>query len=136
MEQNREWDEKEVEETSHRIALAAIKYGMLSQDPNKPIVFSMEDWLVSEGDTGTYLVYAYVRIRSIGRQVALSVHYQIDFSLLDHPNEKLLMRRMLDFERVVWKSGELFKPSLLARYLYELCRDFSRSYGTCSVKHS
>ena len=136
VEQNREWDEKEVEETSHRIALAAIKYGMLSQDPNKPIVFSMEDWLVSEGDTGTYLVYAYVRIRSIGRQVALSVHDQIDFSLLDHPNEKLLMRRMLDFERVVWKSGELFKPSLLARYLYELCRDFSRAYGSCSVKHA
>ena len=79
VEQNREWDEKEVEETSHRIALAAIKYGMLSQDPNKPIVFSMEDWLVSEGDTGTYLVYAYVRIRSIGRQVALSVNDQIDF---------------------------------------------------------
>ena len=82
VEQNREWDEKEVEETSHRIALAAIKYGMLSQDPNKPIVFSMEDWLVSEGDTGTYLVYAYVRIRSIGRQVALYVNDQIDFSLL------------------------------------------------------
>ena len=57
VEQNREWDEKEVEETSHRIALAAIKYGMLSQDPNKPIVFSMEDWLVSEGDTGTSLLY-------------------------------------------------------------------------------
>ena len=83
VEQNREWDEKEVEETSHRIALAAIKYGMLSQDPNKPIVFSMEDWLVSEGDTDLSCL-RYVRIRSIGRQV-VSVHDQID-SLLDHPN--------------------------------------------------
>ena len=135
-EQSLEWGTTEVEETAHRIALAAIKYGMLSQDPNKPIVFSMEDWLVSEGDTGTYLVYAYVRIRSIGRQVALDVGDQIDFALLEHPNEKLLMRRMLDFESIVWKSGEQFKPSLLARYLYELCRDFSKAYGTCSVKHA
>lgn len=135
-EQSRTWKKEEVEKTAHQIALGAIKYGMLSQDPNKPIVFSMEDWLVSEGDTGTYLVYAYVRIRSIGRQVELDVTDQIDFSLLVHANEKLLMRRMLNFDRVVWKSGEQFKPSLLARYLYELCRDFSKAYGTCSVKHA
>ena len=49
VEQNREWDDKEAEETSHRIALAAIKYGMLSQDPNKLIVFSM----VSRGTLAT-----------------------------------------------------------------------------------
>ena len=135
-EQRESWDEKQIGETARRIALAAIRYGMLSQDSNKPIVFSMEDWLVSEGDTGTYLVYAYVRIRSITRQVDRSVTDQVEFSLLTHPNEKLLMRRMIDFDRVVWKAGEQFKPSLLARYLYELCRDFSRAYGTCSVKHA
>ena len=78
----------------------------------------------------------YIRSETCLRKDDLSVNDKIDFSLLDHPNEKLLMRRMLDFERVVWKSGELFKPSLLARYLYALCRDFSRAYGTCSVKHA
>ena len=135
-EHRHEWSKKELEETAQQIAVAAIKYGMLNQDSNKQIVFSMEDWLVSEGDTGTYLVYAYVRIRSIARQVDKSVTDQVEFSLLTHPNEKLLMLRMIDFDGVVWKAGEQFKPSLLAHALYGLARDFSRAYTTCSVKHA
>ncbi len=131
-----DWRREEIEETAHRVAVAAIKYGMLNQDPNKPIVFSMEDWLVSEGNTGTYLVYAYVRIRSIGRRVSRDVCDSVDFSLLSHPNEKLLLRRIMDFNRVAWKAGEQFRPSLVARFLYELSKVFSKTYSTCSVKHA
>ena len=78
----KDWSIKELDETSQKIAVAAIKYGMLNQDSNKNIVFSMDDWLVSEGDTGTYLVYAYVRIRSIGRKISREVSPDVDFSLL------------------------------------------------------
>ena len=109
---------------------------MLNQDPNKQIVFSMDDWLVSEGDTGTYMIYAYVRIRSIGRQVPGKVSAEVDFSLLVHPNEKKLLRQMLDFNRTVYNSGEQYRPSLLAQMLYEFYKDFSRAYNTCSVKHA
>ena len=87
-EHSKDWSRKELDDTSHKIAVAAIKYGMLNQDSNKNIVFSMDDWLVSEGDTGTYLVYAYVRIRSIGRKISREVSPDVDFSLLKHPNEK------------------------------------------------
>ncbi len=66
-EHRQDWSRKELDETAQKIAVAAIKYGMLNQDSNKQIVFSMDDWLVSEGDTGTYMIYAYVRIRSISR---------------------------------------------------------------------
>ena len=84
----------------------------------------MDDWLVSEGDTGTYLVYAYVRIRSICRQISREVVADVDFSLLAHPNEKKLLRQMLDFNRTVFKSGKQYRPSLLARMLYEFSKDF------------
>ena len=116
--------------------MAAIKYGMLSQDSNKEIVFSMKEWLISEGDTGTYLVYAYVRIRSIVRQVSQRVRTDIDYSLFSHPDEKKLLRQMLNFNRIVFNSGEQFRPSLLARMLYEFSKDFSRAYNSCSVKHA
>ena len=135
-EHRQEWSKKELEETAQKIAVAAIKYGMINQDSNKQIVFSMDDWLVSEGDTGTYLVYAYVRIRSICRQISCEVVADVDFSLLAHPNEKKLLRQMLDFNRTVFKSGEQYRPSLLARMLYEFSKDFSRAYNTCSVKHA
>jgi len=126
----------ELEETAHKIALAAIKYGMLSQDTNKQIVFSMNDWLISEGDTGTYLVYAYVRIKSILKQVTRKMSIEIDFSLLSHPDEKKLLRQMLDFNRIVYNAGEQFRPSLLARMMYEFSKDFNRAYKTCSVKNA
>ena len=131
-----EWPDEEIEETSRKVAVAALKYGMLAQDPAKQIVFSMEDWLKTEGDTGTYLVYAYVRICSIVRQLGIKPSAAVDCSLLCHPNEKALSRRLLDFNRVVWSAGEQFKPSLLAHALYGLARDFSRTYTTCSVKHA
>ena len=135
-EHRKEWSRKELDETSQKIAVAAIKYGMLNQDSNKNIVFSMDDWLVSEGDTGTYLVYAYVRIRSIGRKISRKVSPDVDFSLLTHPNEKKLLRQLLDFNKTVFNAGEQFRPSLLARMLYEFSKDFSRAYNTCSVMHS
>ena len=131
-----DWSKRELDETAQKIAVAAIKYGMLNQDSNKQIVFSMEDWLISEGDTGTYLVYAYVRIRSICRQISRDVVADVDFSLLVHPNEKKLLRKMLDFNNIVFKSGEEFRPSLISRMLYEFSKDFSRAYKTCSVKHA
>ena len=135
-EHRKEWSRKELNETSQKIAVAAIKYGMLNQDSNKNIVFSMDDWLVSEGDTGTYLVYAYVRIRSIGRKISRKVSPDVDFSLLTHPNEKKLLRQMLDFNKTVFNAGEQFRPSLVARMLYEFSKDFSRAYNTCSVMHA
>ena len=135
-EHRQDWSRKELDETAQKIAVGAIKYGMLNQDSNKQIVFSMDDWLVSEGDTGTYMIYAYVRIRSIGRQVPREVSAEVDFSLLVHPNEKKLLRQMLDFNRTVYNSGEQYRPSLLARMLYEFSKDFSRAYNTCSVKHA
>ena len=135
-EHRKDWSRKELDETSQKIAVAAIKYGMLNQDSNKNIVFSMDDWLVSEGDTGTYLIYAYVRIRSIGRKISRKVSADVDFSLLSHPNEKKLLRQMLDFNKTVFNAGEQFRPSLLARMLYEFSKDFSRAYNTCSVMHA
>ncbi len=135
-EHRQDWSRKELDETAQKIAVAAIKYGMLNQDSNKQIVFSMDDWLVSEGDTGTYMIYAYVRIRSICRQVPREVSAEVDFSLLVHPNEKKLLRQMLDFNHTVFNSGEQYRPSLLAQMLYEFSKDFSRAYNTCSVKHA
>jgi len=135
-EHRKDWSNQELEDTAQKIAVAAIKYGMLSQDSNKDIVFSMKEWLISEGDTGTYLVYAYVRIRSIVRQISHRVKTDIDYSLFAHPDEKKLLRQMLDFNRIVFNSGEQYRPSLLARMLYEFSKDFSRAYNSCSVKHA
>ena len=135
-----EWSTEEIEETARRIAVAAIRYGMVKQDAGRPIVFAMEDWLVSEGDTGTYLCYAYTRIQSILRQVrearGLEPDATADPALLTHENERVLIRALYDFNGVVLRAAENMRPNLVANALFQLSKDFSRAYATCSVMHA
>ncbi len=135
-----EWDEAEIEETARRIAVAAIRYGMVKQDPSRSIVFNLEDWLVSEGDTGTYLCYATTRIASVLRQVAqargLEPDAGADLNLLVHENERALLRGLHDFNRVAQRAARQLRPNLVANALFSLCKDFSRAYTTCSVLHA
>ena len=135
-----DWSDEEIEETARRIAVAAIRYGMVKQDPARSIVFNMEDWLVSEGNTGTYLCYAHTRIVSVLRQVAegrgISPGPGADTALLAHDNERALIRALHDFNRVAARAAETLRPNLVANALYQLCQRFSRAYTTCSVLHA
>ncbi len=132
------WEDSEIQETSRLVASASVKYGMLNQAPNKLIVFSMEDWLRSEGETGSYLIYTYVRIQSILRKVApVSLNQDEDiFSHLTHVHEQSLIRKLSLFNEVVFSAGETFRPSLLARYLFETAKKFNRAYQTCPVQNA
>ncbi|MEE8394444.1 MAG: arginine--tRNA ligase [bacterium] len=131
-----DWDEREIEETTRRVAVAAIRYGMVKQDPAKSIVFNLEDWLQSEGDTGTYLCYAYTRIMSVLARVAAKPDPTADFALLAHPHERMLLRELYDFNRVVQLAARGLRPNLLAGALFQIAKEFSRTYRTCSVLHA
>jgi arginyl-tRNA synthetase len=129
-----EWPEQEIAETARRIAVAAIRYGMVKQDPGRAIVFNLEDWLVSEGDTGTYLCYAYTRIQSVLRNAGdLAVDPHADFALLTQDTERRVIRQIHEFNRVVGQAGGQLRPNLLANYLFQLCKEFSRAYVTSPV---
>ena len=135
-----EWPEEEIEETTRRIAVAAIRYGMVKQDPSKSIVFNLEDWLVSEGDTGTYLCYAYTRIQSILRRVAdedgLTLQPDADYGLLTQENERALVRELYDFNRTASLAGAQLRPNLVANALFQIAKAFSRAYATSPVKQA
>ena len=77
-----------------------------------------------------------MRIRSIARQVDQSITTEIDFDLLSHPNEQALIRLLFDFNEVAQAAGEQYRPSMLARMLFDLAKTFSRAYQTCSVKYA
>ena len=57
--------EEDVEETTRKIAMAALKYGDLSNQPTKDYNFDMERFAAFEGNTGPYILYTIVRIKSI-----------------------------------------------------------------------
>ena len=63
--ENKIVDEADVEETTAKIAMAALKYGDLSNQPTKDYNFDMERFAAFEGNTGPYILYTIVRIKSI-----------------------------------------------------------------------
>ncbi len=70
-ERHADWKEKQVEKTVRALLLASIKFGMLKQDPDRVITFSMEDAMATDGYTGPYIMYTVARISSILRKATM-----------------------------------------------------------------
>lgn len=133
------WPQNEITETAKRISIATIKYGMLNSNNNNSIVFDLEEWTARSGNTGPYMMYAYARTRSILRELQhkTEIDYKLaDWKLLEHENEQKLLRKMISFPDTVLKAAEKYEPQILCIYLYELSKDFSRMYDSCSILHA
>lgn len=130
-----QWSEAEIATTAHQLCDGAIKYGMVSTDPAKEIVFNLDDWLSFEGQSGPYLMYSYARTRSILRKAAEQgfLPDPEHASVLGEASEHELLRSLFDFNRVVAIACESCKPSVLASHLYDMCKSFNRFYGDVPV---
>jgi arginyl-tRNA synthetase len=124
------WDQKTIEETAQIVAKGAIKYGMTRIDPNKKIVFDMQEWLKLDGESGPYIQYAYARINSmllkLGKPVSQELNYQVEqeFNLIAH---------LARFNQVVQEATEQYRPSILTAYLYDLSKLYNSFYAECPV---
>lgn len=130
-----DWTPAEIAEATHKICDGALKYGMVSTDPAKEIVFNLEDWVSFEGHSGPYLMYTYSRTRSILRKAEEQGFKgdQGQAQLLTTDSERDLMRYLYDFSEVVAVACETHRPSHLAAHLFYLCKSFNRFYADVSV---
>ena len=125
---------KELEERALKIAIAAIKYAMLKQDANKPIIFDKIKALNFEGNTGPYLLYSYARASSIIRKSKSKNKTKIDHeekSSLE--NQNLLIKKLSEFPEIVSKANKDSDPSLVANYSYEISKLFNEFYHSSQV---
>lgn len=126
-------DERRV--IAEAVAVAAIKYADLSTDRIKDYVFSFSRMLAFEGDTGPYLLYALVRLRSIFRKAAeRGVGGWADAPLrVVQPEEKSLALVLLRYPAAIGAVAETLEPHRLCQYLYELAGAFSAFHKSCHV---
>jgi arginyl-tRNA synthetase len=130
-----EWSEDQRKDTAHKLAVGAIKYGMLQADPNKEIVFDPKEWVSFEGNSGPYLMYSYARTQSILRKadeqgIKGSLSH---LDLLTHESERDLMRHLYDFNQVTIAACENYRPSTIANHLFFTCKAYNRFYTEVSV---
>lgn len=127
-----DWDEKAIEASSKAIAFAAMKFGMLRQDLEKQIVFDMDEALSFEGFTGPYLLYSYARLSSLLKKAGKQKGKK-DVSALKLPEEHALLMALAQYPQVVFETGVSLKLSVIAHYLFDLCKAFSSFYQAVPV---
>ncbi len=130
-----EWSKEQREDTAHKLAVGAIKYGMLQADPNKEIVFDPKEWVSFEGNSGPYLMYSYARTQSILRKATEQglKGSLTHLDLLTHESERDLMRHLYDFNKITINACDNYRPSTIANHLFFTCKAYNRFYTEVSV---
>jgi arginyl-tRNA synthetase len=121
---------EEMDRIATVVGLGAVKYFDLSHALASDYKFDLDHMLNLEGNTAPYMMYAYARVRSIGRKA------EVDFTklpvdapiILDHPTELALAKKILRFAEILDTVARDLRPNVLTDYLYELSRTFSRFY--------
>ena len=126
---------QELEKRALVISIAAIKYSMLKQHPNKNIIFKKEDALNFEGDTGPYLQYSYARASSILRKTKKKNKKNFKIKNISEQELKLI-KKFSQFKEIILNSYNTLNPSLIANYSYQLAQIFNEFYHACPVINS
>ncbi len=128
-------DEEEGRKTAKTVALSAIKYGDLSNQAAKDYIFDVERFTSFEGNTGPYILYTIVRIKSILKkyqeQKTLPESAQI---LAAHSeSEKALMLEISKFNAMMEAAFADTAPHKVCAYIYDLANAFNHFYHETKI---
>ena len=126
MKENREFESSEAEETAKIIGLAALKYGDLSNQATKDYIFDMERFTSFEGNTGPYILYTIVRIKSILSKYGKEPSGKVVFT--GEKTEKDLMMKLTMFSQTIDSAYEECAPHKICSYIYDLANAFNSFY--------
>ena len=132
---NRSIKEEDARATAKIVGLSAIKYGDLSNQASKDYIFDIERFTSFEGNTGPYILYTTVRIKSILNR------YKEEGGNLDvlkilaagNDSEKALMLEASKFNQVITNAYEEKAPHKICSYIYELANAFNRFYHETKI---
>lgn len=130
MMESREMDEKEAVETAKIVGLSALKYGDLSNQASKDYVFDLDRFTSFEGNTGPYILYTIVRIKSVLRKY-METHSSLEELKLNKtltPTEKQLMLEITKFNAMIDNAYEELAPHKICAYIYDLANAFNVFY--------
>ncbi len=133
-----ELSNEEIQNIAEVVGLGAVKYADLSQNRTSDYTFSYEKMLATEGNTATYMQYAYARCRSIVRESGID---EVAFSkssvkiILQEPQERALALELLRLDEALIAAESEYTPHLLTAYLWEVSKSLASFYASsqCSV---
>ncbi len=132
---NRTVEEAEAKATAKIVGLAAIKYGDLSNQASKDYVFDVDRFTSFEGNTGPYILYTIVRIKSILNKYAAEGNETDGLKITGahSDGEKALMLEAAKYNDVMTVAYEELAPHKICAYIYDLANAFNRFYHETKI---
>jgi arginyl-tRNA synthetase len=131
-----ELGQPERQQIAEVVGLGAVKYADLSQNRTSDYVFDWDKMLAMDGNTATYMQYAYARNRSIFRRGNVDpalLRSDPAPPILDTPHERALAVQLLRFHEVLDAAAKDYKPNLITAYLWDLAKAYSGFFENCHV---
>ena len=121
--------QEELKELSQIIALSAIKYGDLQNPCESNYIFDIDKFASFEGNTGPYILYTMVRIKSILSKLNLNPFEGTNpFSSFTCDAERDLALSLIKFSHIISETVKKDAPSILCQYIYEISNKFNAFY--------
>jgi arginyl-tRNA synthetase len=127
---------EELRQIHEAVGLGSIKYADLSQNRESDYKFDWDKMLATDGNTATYMQYAYARVRSIFREgdedpEPLRSHPPVPY--LEKPEERALALQLLRFPEALQVAAADYRPSAITSYLWDLAKAYSGFFQNCPV---
>lgn len=133
--ESRPMSEEEACEIAKVVGLSAVKYGDLSNQASKDYIFDVDRFTSSEGNTGPYILYTIVRIKSILKKYEEQGGCADDAVITAYGNEseKALMLELTRLNSVLYNAYEELAPHKVCAYIYDLANAFNKFYHETSI---
>jgi arginyl-tRNA synthetase len=128
-----EMNESDIQSIAHQISVGTLRYEMIKQDLDKIIAFDLTKSLSLEGDTAPYIQYTHARAARIIEKSGGTPTIDVDFSLLQDPNELNLVKLIGLFDMQVRDAAKNLSPKVIARYCHDLAVAFNSFYEHVKV---
>lgn len=134
--ENRTVSEEEANNTAKIVGLAALKYGDLSNQASKDYIFDIDRFASFEGNTGPYILYTIVRIKSIlEKYKAESGNADVNLPVIntDNGSQMQLMLEVAKFNEIIENAAEELAPHKICSYVYDLSNAFNIFYHETKI---
>lgn len=122
-----------LKETADMIGIGAIIFNDLKNNRIKDEIFDLDEMVRFEGETGPYVQYTYVRIKSILTKANYKVGEKFDITLLKEKEEIELIKLLANIKEIIKNAAEEYEPSILTRYIIDIATNFSKYYNEYKI---
>lgn len=133
--EGREMSEEEARQVADLVAISALLYGDLSNQAAKDYIFDVDRFTSFEGDTGPYILYTIVRIKSIlakYKEQGGNLE-ELQLRVASGDAEKALMMELVQFNAMMQSAAEETAPHKVCAYIYDLANAFNHFYHETKI---